>query len=576
MISADPLGNLVIYSVQVGVIVAGASLLPALLRLDNAGARYAYWRAVGILCLALPWIQPYHERAAPGTARAGAAITEIISTSPAGSSVPMATDWAAVAVVALGLGAVLRLSWLALGLWRLRQLRLATSQDPPHAGDAEFQQTLGTGAAIRHTTLVAQPVTFGLRQPLVLLPDRLRHESIEIRRAVVGHELVHVKRRDWTWLVLEEVAVSLFWFHPAVWWLVSQVQLAREEVVDEIAILLTGRRKAYIKALLAFADSTSVLPIAAFARRRHLFRRIALVSKEDVMSSRRIVASCAAMALVVAAGSWYTVSALPLRRAPQVWTQKEPGSLERSAHTVTPENPIPRRVHAEDPIVPDVPGVNGGTLIVKVTIDVLGRVAEARATELAIRGAGLNVNVAGDEMVGEIDRSVRGLQAEPAAAVRQAVPAYVDAALASVRQWRYDPPAKGPLTFDVAVRIGAAPEIMRFSRAGQAPASGAPENSDIALRVGGAIKTPTKIRDVRPVYPPIARAAHVSGVVILETKIGADGGIEDARVLRSIPLLDEAALDAVKQWKFEPTLLNGKPVPVIMTTTISFNPIDEK
>jgi protein TonB len=63
----------------------------------------------------------------------------------------------------------------------------------------------------------------------------------------------------------------------------------------------------------------------------------------------------------------------------------------------------------------------------------------------------------------------------------------------------------------------------------------------------------------------------VQGVVILETLIGANGRVEDARILRSIPLLDQAALDAVRQWEFTPTLLNGNPVPVIMTTTIQFS-----
>jgi protein TonB len=90
------------------------------------------------------------------------------------------------------------------------------------------------------------------------------------------------------------------------------------------------------------------------------------------------------------------------------------------------------------------------------------------------------------------------------------------------------------------------------------------------VRVGGAIKPPTKIKDVRPVYPPIAQSARVSGVVIIEATIGADGKVKDAKVLRSIPLLDQAALDAVKQWTFTPTLLNGVPVPVIMTVTVNF------
>ncbi|MBW8713179.1 MAG: energy transducer TonB [Acidobacteria bacterium] len=75
---------------------------------------------------------------------------------------------------------------------------------------------------------------------------------------------------------------------------------------------------------------------------------------------------------------------------------------------------------------------------------------------------------------------------------------------------------------------------------------------------------------IRPVYPPIAQSARVSGVVIIEATIGADGKVKDAKVLRSIPLLDQAALDAVKQWQFTPTLLNGVPVPVIMTVTVNF------
>ena len=90
------------------------------------------------------------------------------------------------------------------------------------------------------------------------------------------------------------------------------------------------------------------------------------------------------------------------------------------------------------------------------------------------------------------------------------------------------------------------------------------------VRVGGAIRAPTKVRDVKPVYPPIAQSARVSGVVIIEATIGADGRVKDAKVLRSIPLLDQAALDAVKQWQFTPTLLNSVPVPVIMTVTVNF------
>lgn len=90
------------------------------------------------------------------------------------------------------------------------------------------------------------------------------------------------------------------------------------------------------------------------------------------------------------------------------------------------------------------------------------------------------------------------------------------------------------------------------------------------IRVGGNIKTPTKITNVSPVYPEEAKAAGVSGVVILETVIDTQGNVRTSKILRSIPGLDQAALDAVKEWRFEPTLLNGAPVPVIMTVTVNF------
>jgi len=105
---------------------------------------------------------------------------------------------------------------------------------------------------------------------------------------------------------------------------------------------------------------------------------------------------------------------------------------------------------------------------------------------------------------------------------------------------------------------------------GGLPEAAPPPPVQAPVRVGGNIKPPTKTRDVKPVYPAIAQSARVQGVVIIEATIGPDGKVNDARVLRSIPLLDQAALDAVKQWVFTPTLLNGVPVPVIMTVTVNF------
>jgi len=90
-------------------------------------------------------------------------------------------------------------------------------------------------------------------------------------------------------------------------------------------------------------------------------------------------------------------------------------------------------------------------------------------------------------------------------------------------------------------------------------------------RVGGDIRPPQKIRDVAPRYPAIAQASGVEGIVILEAVISESGTVQNVRVLRGKPLLDEAAADAVRQWRFTPPLLNGEPVPVVMTVTVSFS-----
>jgi periplasmic protein TonB len=102
------------------------------------------------------------------------------------------------------------------------------------------------------------------------------------------------------------------------------------------------------------------------------------------------------------------------------------------------------------------------------------------------------------------------------------------------------------------------------------PPSPPPAAVQKPLPIGGRIKEPAKVRHVPPVYPAIAQQARVEGIVIIEAIIGTDGRVQQARVLRSKPLLDDAALAAVRQWVFTPTLLNGVPVPVIMTVTVNF------
>ena len=130
-------------------------------------------------------------------------------------------------------------------------------------------------------------------------------------------------------------------------------------------------------------------------------------------------------------------------------------------------------------------------------------------------------------------------------------------ALALVRQARTTP-----------IPVPQAPGVLRDRAVAPAASPGQPIAAPV--RVGGDIKEPKKIRDVRPVYPEIAQAARVQGIVILQIIIDQRGDVRDAQVLRSVPLLDQAAIEAVRQWRFTSTSLNNAPVEVVMTVTVNF------
>ena len=109
-----------------------------------------------------------------------------------------------------------------------------------------------------------------------------------------------------------------------------------------------------------------------------------------------------------------------------------------------------------------------------------------------------------------------------------------------------------------------------FFEAPLPPAPPAVEPPARPVRLSAGITPPPKVHDVRPVYPPIALSARVEGTVILEATVDVDGRVSEARILRSLPLLDQPAVDAVRQWVYTPARLDGVPVPVIITVTVSF------
>jgi TonB family protein len=209
-----------------------------------------------------------------------------------------------------------------------------------------------------------------------------------------------------------------------------------------------------------------------------------------------------------------------------------------------------------------------GLVRLQVTLDTSGRVAEIRS--LAEPFLQFAAAVSAD------DQRRRSL-----------ADAVLKSAATSVSQWTYEA-RETPITFPVAVTFpsGTDPIAVQDStdlppRGGGPPPALAgrgqtslPPNFGAAagaVRIGGRVRPPTKTKNVPPVYPQAAQLEGVAGMVVLEVIIGVDGKVRDGRVMRSVAFLDDAAIEAVRQWEYTPTELDGKLVPVVMTVTVSFN-----
>jgi TonB family protein len=300
--------NLLDYCCQVLMLVAAGGLLMQLFRLRDPRWRLWCWQVLLAICLLLPVLQPWH---ASQTVRMPE-FTVAVSAAAA-SRGPQGYSWATAIWALLAAGAFLRLSWLALGMARLRRLR----QGAKPLAEAE------TGGVPREVSVclspdVHGPVTFGWRRPMVLLPESFTESDPDTRRAVLTHELIHVERRDWLWTIGEELAGGLLWFHPAIGWLIGQIQLAREQVVDREAVARVGSREAYLRALVEITKARLSPAIAtAFVRRRHFKARIQTLLEDISMTNWQLAVSTAGIAVLLAASTVVSVSYFPLRAAPQ-------------------------------------------------------------------------------------------------------------------------------------------------------------------------------------------------------------------------------------------------------------------
>jgi TonB family protein len=534
---------LIVYSTQILLVVSVATLAAIVLWRQSAPAvRLAYWRAVGFVCLALPLLAlPRAGHPALSVSFVAAMSTEaaIIGTAPVAAPANTAILW----IWAIGvLGHIAR---LLAGAWRLRQLR-RTSTLATVSGEIDaLRVSLAARARFCWSRELEQPVTFGIRRPVVLLPERFGELSTEAQSAVARHELLHVARRDWLWIVLEEHVRALFWFHPAVWWLVEQMQLAREHVIDRLVVSSAVSKRTYMNALLAFADRGAASPLSiGFLRQRHLKSRFQELSKEPRMSLRQVAWTTAVLAIVMGGTAIGAARALPLDLGALAGQAQFAARLEIKLAETAPGAGLKAA---------SVPGANQRVYLHQTTLATDADVTSASVVDLGGHfGIGVRFS----------DQASARMRTGTSAHLGKPVAIVLNGEVVSA------PTVRAPIG-DSAVITG------NFTAA--AAQELANKLAPVRPRQNGSIRDgvtlPILVYEERPQYVPAAMEAKVQGSVLLEAVVLTDGSVGDVTVVRSLDPtygLDQQAVDAMKRWSFQPGTRDGEPVRVVVQVEMRF------
>ena len=456
-------------------------------------------------------------------------------------------------------GAVASAGVLLVGLARLRWLSASSSRvkdGPWHRLCVDLAGSCGLGRGV-DLLLGPRPglvATWGWRRP-VMLPVSASEWPAERMHVVLLHELAHVRRGDWVLQMSAEALRCVWWFNPLAWAVRARLRRESEHAADDFvlargvpAATCAGHLVELVKEVRKHRRTW--LPAPAMARPSHLERRLsAMLNPRTNRRSMTRLARFGSLGVLVSAS--IVVAALHV------------GPVSAS-HFV---ESIGNAVEQEQPAEPS---------------------SERRAAIAAAVAAA--VEAAAASRSAESTGNAVELSSEQRAAIAAAVAAAVEAAAASrsaestgnaVEQ---EQPAE-PSSEQIAELVARAAALQEQLQAvldemqvllGDSDGSAGGSNSNEPFRIGDGIRPPAKIVNVNPVYPPEAREARVQGVVILEATISRTGEVSDVEVLRSEPLLDEAAVAAVRQWRYEPTLVDGEPVSILMTVTMNFQLRDDE
>jgi len=564
------LGLALVHFLWQGVAI-GAIVACILRRAGDAdpSTRYAVTCAGLVAMLAAPaatvlWLLAVATPAAAAGSAAGAVTWAVTIDVGAGAS---ALDRVLPTIVLVWAAGVLALALhLASGWLDVRRLR--RSGTPLVRGWQDRATALAGRLGIRGTVTVLEssrvgvPTVLGWIRPAILLPTSvLAGLSPSQLDAIVTHELAHVRRHDYLVNVFQSAIETLLFYHPAVWWVSNQVRLEREHCCDDEAVRACGDRISYARALASLEERRGqAVKLGMAATGGQLLGRVRRLLGVTPMGESRspglsaLAVTMTLVPLLLVAGMAGAVEPAPegsaTRAASPALAVEQTGQPIRVGGAMT----SPVKIRDVRPFYPETAREARvqGIVIVEAVISTSGEVEDARV----LRGN----------------------------------PMLDSAALDAVRQWRYTPSLLNgqpvsvimTVTLNFTLSGSGTNRTVPPASAGAVPSPPPPPSpgSEVTLqtssfpddivRAGGGIPAPQRIFDAAPVYPEAARAAGVQGIVIAEVLIDTDGNVMDIRVLRSHPLLENAAVDAIWQWRYEPVLVDGQAVPMVLTVTLNF------
>jgi TonB family protein len=508
-----------------------------------------------------------------------------------------ALEWleARLAYVAAGwLACVLLLaSQLLHGWWRVARIRRQAT--PVDGGRDHWNQTLRHLAdrvgvtrtlTLLQSALVDAPAVVGMLRPAIIVPASafagLAPAHLE---AILAHELAHIRRADYLVNLLQCVIETLLFYHPAVWWVSKQVRIERENCCDDLAAAVCADRVAYARALASLEELRVATPrLALAADGGDLLTRIRRLVEPATVSGPRFSGGFSMTviltALLFTIGTELSGTAIQSPPAPP---PPPPAQAPMAVAPLPPPPPppvAPSSVSISQPMAPPVPPAPASSAPVPQTPPIpppaqgatppqppqappapppAWQVPQGWLTTGPADSGKLTLTIHAD---GEVTRMITWRQGDSASLV-------FDQAKQAFERGNYA---------DAEMLTNHALQLIRDARQMPAPPSPPPPPAT-ADAPGGArhfvsnswiLPGPATKTVVNPVYPPAAIAAKLEGGVDIEVVIAVDGTVKSARVLTGNAMLRDAALTAVRQWTFLPTLENGRPTERIATITIKF------